>query len=379
MEVRPGYKLTEVGVIPEEWDIRALYEGIDLLSGHHILAEQCNTKGKGTPYITGPANFPDGIIKNCKFTEKPSTICQQNDILVTVKGSGAGTIALSNGEYCISRQLMAIRVNKWDTTYVFEALYNDISFFEKAATGLIPGLSREDILNKQIILPPLLEQRRIAKALSDVDALINSLDQLITKKHDIKQATMQQLLTGKKRLPGFDGKWKIVRLEEVVKIIKGQLITEENTIAGIFPVIAGGKNPAYFHNKANRIGKTITISASGASAGYVAFFDEPIFASDCSTISESNTYSIKFVYYQLQLKQKAIYGMQSGGAQPHIHPDDIKAIEVYWPLLPEQNAIAITLSDLDSEITTLEQRRDKTKLLKQAMMQELLTGRIRLV
>ena len=89
------------------------------------------------------------------------------------------------------------------------------------------------------------------------------------------------------------------RLGDVVKISKGQLITEKHAISGVIPVIAGGKKPAYFHNKSNRIGKTITISASGASAGYVAFFDEPIFASDCSTISEGNDYSIEFIYSRL--------------------------------------------------------------------------------
>ena len=105
MEVKPGYKQTDVGVIPEEWEVKPLGEGISLLSGHHVLAQHCNTEGRGKPYITGPADFPNGIIKNTKFTEKPSTLCRQGDILVTVKGSGAGTIVLADSEYCISRQL----------------------------------------------------------------------------------------------------------------------------------------------------------------------------------------------------------------------------------------------------------------------------------
>ena len=86
-----------------------------------------------------------------------------------------------------------------------------------------------------------------------------------------------------------------------LKIRKGQLITEKDAVAGNVPVIAGGKKPAYYHSKANRTGKTITVSASGASAGYVAIFDMPIFASDCSTISKGLTYSIEFVYFQLLL------------------------------------------------------------------------------
>ena len=215
--------------------------------------------------------------------------------------------------------------------------------------------------------------------MSDIDALLHGLERLITKKRNIKQAAMQQLLTGKTRLPGFSGEWEMKRLGDVVKISKGQLITEKHAISGVIPVIAGGKKPAYFHNKSNRIGKTITISASGASAGYVAFFDEPIFASDCSTISEGNDYSIEFIYSRLLLKQEIIFKAQTGGAQPHIHAVDLMPIEVGIPHLAEQTAIASVLSDMDAELADLEKRKDKTRNLKQAMMQELLTGRTRLV
>src|SRR5262245_419281 len=147
MELRPGYKLTEVGVIPEEWEVKPLQDGVTLRSGHHILAQHCNTDGKGVPYITGPADFPNGFIRHSKFTEKPATICRPNDILVTVKGSGAGSMVLSDAEYCISRQLMAVRVTDWHTAYIFYSLVQDASLFCAAATGLIPGLSRGVILD----------------------------------------------------------------------------------------------------------------------------------------------------------------------------------------------------------------------------------------
>jgi type I restriction enzyme S subunit len=162
MELKPGYKQTEVGVIPENWEAQPLSEGIRLLSGHHVLAQYCNTEGKGKPYITGPADFPQDVIRNNKFTERPATLCRRGDILVTVKGSGVGTIVLADDEYCISRQLMAIRVASWDTRYVYEYLRRDSSLFGAAATGLIPGLSRTDILNKKLALPSAPEQRAIA-------------------------------------------------------------------------------------------------------------------------------------------------------------------------------------------------------------------------
>lgn len=201
MEVKKGYKQTEVGIIPDEWEVKVLQEGIELLSGHHVLARHYNTEGKGIPYITGPADFPDGLIQHSKFTEKPTTICCAKDILVTVKGSGAGTMVLSDAEYCISRQLMAIRVKKWNISYIHLILLQDRSIFEAAATGLIPGLSRSDILSKIVAIPSLPEQTAIATVLSDTDELISFLEKLIAKKRDIKQGAMQELLTGKKRLP----------------------------------------------------------------------------------------------------------------------------------------------------------------------------------
>jgi type I restriction enzyme S subunit len=261
--------------------------------------------------------------------------------------------------------------------YVLSSLEKD--WARSGQTGSQMNLNTALIRARRVAIPvSRVEQRAIASTLSDVDALLAGLDQLVIKKRNLKQAVMQQLLTGKIRLEGFNEEWQARRLGEVVKFKKGQPITEGSAIPGPVPVIAGGKEPAYFHNKSNRSGKTITISASG-SAGYVAFFNEPIFASDCTTIGESEDYSIEFVYYLLKWKQSTIYAVQTGGAQPHVHASDISPIEVIWPSLPEQVAIASILTDMDAEISALEARRDKTKALKQGMMQELLTGRTRLV
>ena len=163
-----------------------------------------------------------------------------------------------------------------------------------------PAINSRDVKIIEIPCPPQVsEQRAIAEVLSDVDGLINALEAVIVKKRAIKQATMQQLLTGKTRLPRFSGAWETKRLGEIAKIQKGSPITEKDVVSGTIPVIAGGQQPAYFHNTANRTGKTITVSASGAYAGFVAFHNQPIFASDCSTISEHSSFSIDFIYYFL--------------------------------------------------------------------------------
>jgi type I restriction enzyme S subunit len=189
-----------IGPIPSDWEAKPLRDGGQLLSGHHVLAQYCNTKGIGFPYITGPSDFPEGRIKHTKYTERPTTICRAGDILVTVKGSGAGTTVLADAEYCISRQLMAIRLLEWDINFVHASLSQDKSLFGAAAAGLIPGLSRTDILDKEIAVPSLPEQTAIASVLSDMDSELSALEERAHKTRLLKQGMMQELLTGRIRL-----------------------------------------------------------------------------------------------------------------------------------------------------------------------------------
>lgn len=172
--------------------------------------------------------------------------------------------------------------------------------------------------------------------------------------------------------------WEVVKLGEITEIKKGDLITTANIRHGDIPVIAGGKKPAYYHDAANRFGKTITISASGANAGFVSFHCCDIFASDCSTISENQQYSIEFIYFTLLNKQSEIYKLQTGGAQPHIHPKDLNPLLIPLPPFPEQAAIAAILSDTDRLLAALRALIGKKRAVKTAAMQQLLSGRLRL-
>ena len=298
-----------------------------------------------------------------------------------------GKTSLYRGEYPAIYAGYLIRLN-YDRKKVVGEYLNYILNTQEAKEYCLAvktdGVSQSNI-NAQKIgaflfhLPPFEEQEKISEALSDVDNLIFSLQKLIEKKKAIKQGTMQELLTGKKRLPGFSEEWAYRRVGEICSITKGQIITEKTAIHGNVPVIAGGKTPAFYHNVANRESDVITISASGANAGYIAYHDYPIFASDCSTIESSDQYDVKFIYYALLYHQQELIGMQTGGAQPHIHPKEIGVLLVPRINQEEQRAIANVLSDMDSEIEQLEKKLAKYQQIKQGMMQELLTGRIRLV
>ena len=352
--------------LPEGWGIKKLSEVAPLQRGFDLPTGKIKKGSYPVVYSNGISNYHN------EFKVKGPGV-------ITGRSGTIGKVHYSDGNYWPHNTALWVTDFKDNNPRFIYYLYTYVNL-EKFATGSgVPTLNRNDVHSFEVLVPSCSEQKSIAEALSDTDNLIQSVEKLIDKKKKIKQGTMQQLLTGKKRLPGFSGEWVVRRLGDIVSINKGQLITEKNAQDGTIPVIAGGKKPSYYHSFSNRQGKTITISASGANAGYVGFYTEPIFASDCSTIGENDRYSIEFIYYQLLMLQETIYYAQTGGAQPHIHPKDLKPLLVNYTNLKEQKAIAQVLSDMDAEIEALEEKLEKYKTIKQGMMQELLTGRIRLI
>ncbi len=365
MELKAGYKQSDAGILPEGWEAKSLHEGVQLLSGYHILAKDCNTDGKGVPYITGPADFPNGTIQHTKFTEKPGTVCRAGDILITVKGSGAGTLVVADAAYCISRQLMAIRVNGWNQSFVYLSLLHNTSLFEAAATGLIPGLSRQDILKKQMAIPSLPEQRAIAAALSDVDTLIRSLAQLIAKKRDLKQASMHQLLTGRQRLPGFHGEWERKRIGTFTDCISG------GTPSTSVPTFWGGQirwmSSGELHLKRVRdVEGRITeeglrsssakmipeeciligLAGQGKTRGTVAMNLVPLCTNQSiAAVLPSPTFVPEYLYYNLDARYDELRGLSTGdGGRGGLNLTIIKSLSVPIPEIEEQRAIATVLS-----------------------------------
>lgn len=405
--IPPGYKQTEVGIIPEDWEVCQLGDCIKLSSGHHVLAKYCNTDGDGIAYITGPADFPNGTIQQTKFTTKPGIICCADDILITVKGSGAGTIVLSNQEYCISRQLMAIHVHSCSKNYAYYSLLLDSSLFSGAATGLIPGLSRTDILQKLISLPPTVaEQEAIATALSDTDALIESLEQLIAKKRQTKQGAMQELLTRKRRLPGYSEEWgtKLLGNTAVLKARIGWqgLTTNEYLDSGDYYLVTGTEfkdgyidwgnchyvtESRYKQDKNIQVKEHDVLVTKDGTIGKVALINH---LHKSATLNSGvfvirpieDAFHPEFFYYLLcsNIFTEFLAQLSAGSTINHLYQKDFVNFIYKTPVtIEEQAAIANILSDMDSEITTLEQKLAKTRQIKQGMMQELLTGRIRLI
>ena len=382
---KQGYKQTDIGVIPEDWGIAELgeiskYQGgsqpdISFFSTRkyngfiRLIQIRDYKTDKYTVYI------PEGLARRK---------CNKDDIMIGRYGPPIFQILKGlEGAYNVAliKAMPNVTLDKsfYYHTLKREDLFQLIELLSRRSSGQT-GVDLVGLKSFKIGLPPLNEQTAIATALSDTDALIAALDKKIAKKQQIKQGTMQQLLTGKKRLSGFSGEWVEIVLGSVCEVKRGQMIVSSEFVKGPIPVIAGGMTPAGYHNLSNRNENTITISASGANAGFIGFHKSPIFASDCSTINENENIDIRFIYYTLKLKQEEIYNSQTGGAQPHIHPKDIEPLILNFPIdKSEQTAIAQILTDMDNEIAQLEKERDKYKEMKAGMMQELLTGKIRLI
>ena len=366
--MRPGYKQTEVGEIPEEWDAKPLSRVAPLQRGFDLPTPEVRSGPFPVVYSNGVLNY-----HNKAMVPGPG--------VVTGRSGTIGKVNYIENDYWPHNTTLWVTSFKGNDTRFIYYLYQDMGL-ERFGTGSgVPTLNRNDVHSCVVPLPPLPEQRAIAGTLSDVDALIGALDQLIAKKRDLKQAAMQQLLTGKKRLTGFRGEWEVKALGVVASVSKGsQLHSSESSPDGKYAHLNGGISPSGYTEKFNAPANTVAISEGGNSCGYVQFRIEPYWCGGhCYSVIPTGIEN-SFLYHALKGQQAAIMRLRVGSGLPNVQKTALLAFNLHFPRTEaEQTAISEVLSDMDDELTALERRCDKTRALKQGMMQELLTGRTRLV
>lgn len=391
-----GYKQTELGIIPEDWEVVNL-GNIAKVNGRigfrgYTVADLV-PKGFGAITLS-PSNIINNQIdySNCtyiswyKYHESPEIKVRNGDILLVKTGSTFGKSAFVKDlpeKATINPQFVLLNNFKCDSRYLSYVIAHDIiqnQIHADIVGGAIPTLSQEKIANFTLFAPiDITEQRAIAEALSDVDGLIAALDKKIAKKRLLKQGTMQQLLTGKKRLPGFTDKWKYVALEHLLEYEQPTkyLVQSTDYIESGTPVLTAGKTFVLGYTAEN---KGIYTNLP------VIIFDD--FTTDSKYVTmpfkakssamkmlqlKDRRYNLRLVYELMQLIQFPLYDHQ------RYWISEYSKLQVYIPSdFKEQQAIATILSDMDKEIADLETQRDKYRLLKSGMMQKLLTGQIRL-
>lgn len=414
MELMPGHKHSDVGSIPEDWDVLPL--GKLVRSVEYGSAAKSDVKGAVPVLRMG--NLQGGKIdwRDLVYTDDLDEInkymLQPGDVLFnrtnTIDLVGKTSIYEGGCPAIFAGYLIRINVvpELLDSRFLNYILNTEFSrkYSAKVLSVAVgqANINGQKLKTYPIPLPPTkIEQEDIAQALSDVDALLATLDQMIAKKHDLKQAAMQQLLTGKTRLPGFTGEWSRLDLVRLVStpITDGPHLTPKFYADGV-PFLSvnnlvdnridltdlrfiSKEDDEIFAKKCKpRIGDVLLGKA--ASVGKVAIveteFDFNIW-SPIALIRPGGQINGKFLYYQLLGADSVaqIMLLTNSSSQGNIGMGDIEKIQISFPGSEEQTAIAAVLSEMDSELSALEARRDKINNLKQAMMQDLLTGKKRLV
>jgi type I restriction enzyme S subunit len=441
MEVKPGYKQTEVGVIPEDWEVLSIDSIVTEISmgpfGSDIKVS--NFTSSGVPVLSGAnvrserlsdafANF----VTPAKTKSLKKAVARRGDVVVTHRGT-LGQISYipddsAFEQYVISQSQFRARFAENLVTPCWVVLYFRS---ERGAGNLLEGKGHTGVpaiaqptktFRKLCIpLPPLPEQRAIAAALSDVDALLGALDRLIAKKRDLKQAAMQQLLTprpgsgqaSQTRLPGFTGEWEVKTFGELFKFSGGYSASRDQlssdghcylhygdihgSTKSFVDVRADFQDIPKLNIPLKRVaskslledGDVVFVDASEDDEGtsrhvVVVNKDKKPFISGLHTIvAKSKTDELvheyrRYCFQTAAIRQQFLF-YAVGTKVSGISKTNIAKLKLRIPPLPEQTAVAVVLSDMDAELAALVARRDKTRALKQAMMQELLTGRIRLV
>ncbi len=393
-----GYKKTDIGFLPEEWNAVPLHSIGRFKNGINKGSESF---GHGTAFV----NLMDvfgvnkidsdeglGLVETTDYEQKIYNL-KLGDVLFirsSVKPSGVGLTAVIEKDIpksVYSGFLLRFRDDGvLDTSFKRYCFYSEVfrrNLINASSVSANTNINQDNLKKLLLALPPTKkEQRAIAEALSEIDALIESLDRLIAKKRDLKQAAMQQLLTGQTRLPGFRGEWEETTFDKVVRhhagnssLIKGRLHSSE--AAGRFPAYsASGQDVWCDHFEFE--GDAIVVSAVGSRCGkaFAASGKWSAIANTHVVWPNSSKIDRRFLGYFINNED---FWQKSGTGQPFVLFSKTFSRAFQLPALPEQNAIAIVLSDMGTELTALESRRNKVSALKQGMMQELLTGRTRLV
>ncbi len=411
MDVRPGYKQTEVGVIPEDWGVKPFQSLAHIERGKFTARPRNDPKyyGGEIPFIqTGDVTNSRGWIRTYSQTLNPeglkvSKLFPRGTLFFTI-AANIGDVGLASFATACPDSLVSITpVRGIDKHWLAHELGKRKPLFENLASHNAQlNISLEKLKPYLLPVPTLAEQEAIAEALSDADALIESLEQLLTKKRQIRKGAMQELLAGKKRLPGFSGKWKVKRLGKLGGFLKGSGVTRDESASGSLACVRYGELytrhndciKSFYSWISREVAATATrleqgdilFAGSGETKDEIgkcaAFVDDiEAYAGGDIVILRSKKADPLFLGYYLNTgpinRQKASKGQ--GDAVVHISAAALADIQCALPCIPEQTAIATILSDMDAEIAALEARLSKARQIKQGMMQELLTGRTRLV
>jgi type I restriction enzyme S subunit len=392
--LRNGYKQTEVGVIPADWDVSSVGNSFDVCNQLRLpISQAIRERMIGTYPYYGPTGI-QGWINEYRVEGSYALIGEDGDHFL--KWRTQSMTLMVQGKFNVNNHAHLVKGSKnlTDWFYWFFSNRDITNHLTRQGAGRYK-LSKSTLINLPCSLPPLSEQRAITTVLSDVDALLAKLNQLITKKRDLKQASMQKLLTGQTRLSGFSMEWEIKRVIEMGEIVTGGTPRTDikyfwgdcypwitpTDITSCRDMYASERSLTLKGLNAIRLlpANTVLVTCIASIGKNAILKTKGGCNQQINAVIPNKNNSAEFLYYLFEASKQYLLANAGITATSIVSKAVFGELCFLVPSSNEQIAIATVLSDIDTEITALETRRDKTRDLKQGMMQELLTGRIRLI
>ena len=408
--VKKGYKQTEVGVIPEDWECVRIKDVATISMCKRIFANQTNTIGDVPFYKIGTfGKEADAYISNKLYVEfrYKFSFPQKGDILISAAGTLGRTVRYDGEKaYFQDSNIVWLDINKTRLCNEYLNQYYKVIKWASSEGSTIARLYNGIIYSTYIPLPPLPEQHRIAKALSDMDSLISSLEKLIAKYKSIKAACLQQMFpqngetVPRMRLPGFTDDWEQRKAIDIADYSKGNGYSKGDLTDAGTPIILYGRLYTKYQFAISEVdtfafprngavysqGNEVIVPASGETAEDIARASAVeksgvLLGGDLNILRPFDFINPLFLALAISNgePQKELAKKAQGKSVVHIHNTDIQEVTIAYPSRTEQDRIVSVFRQLDNLITLHQRKLKKVQKIKQGMMQQLLTGKIRLV
>lgn len=404
--MREGYKKTEVGIIPEDWEVNKLEEIATIIMGQSPSSDSYNKNKDGLPFFQGNSEFGRMFPTVKKWCNKPLKIAKPLDILISVRAP-VGAVNINIEESCIGRGLGALRSHQnIDYKYLYYTLIESEKVLNSSAQGsTFTAINSGDLKNLKVKVPKLREQEKIAEILSTVDSQIDDTEKLIEKSEELKKGLMQKLLTKgighsefkKTEVGEIPASWEVKKLGDIsVKIGDGLHGTPEYSENGKYYFINGNNisnkkievfeytkkvdESEYLKHKRDLNKNSILISLNGT-IGNLGFYNDEgiILGKSAGYINLSEYVNKKFIYYILASEriQKNFIKELTGTTIKNLSLNTLRETKIAIPSKEEQDKISKVLITIDSEMEEYENKKQKLEELKKGLMQQLLTGEMR--
>lgn len=342
-----------------------------------------------TPYNT--LSFERGIyVPETYYDSLPENRkARKGDILYSVVGSfGIPILLRDHTAIAFQRHIALLRPKSTlDTEYLYYAMLSR-EFYQQADAVALGAAQRtislSSLRNMKLSVPSIEEQRKVAHVLSAYDTLIENNRKQIKLLEEAARRLYKEWFVdlrfpGHEHTPivnGIPEGWRRGELSSIASFVRGKTITQAKTLPGCIPVVAGGLTPAYYHNTANTQPPVITVSASGANAGYVALYHTPIWASDCSFIDSTKSEHLYYLYCLLKEHQAEINNFRKGSAQPHVHPNQINGLQLLVPHMKFIRQFEQSTAALFGKIRTLSTQNELLTEARDRLLPKLMSGEI---